>query len=153
MDSFPRTASTWLIVTAVVLVDQAGKAYYQDAVASSFVEPVTNPGLALGLLQPSRLVGLSLASIALIAIGWWMFARSLRIGLPLWPVGLAVGGSLGNLIDKVLLAEVRDFLLVGPIVVNLADLGLALGVAAFLTQLWQPGRSARHLPAGLSPRS
>ena len=91
-----------------------------------------NTGVAFGALQGGGIVvavviGLSLA--ALVAY----FA--LNATLPwLWlPVGLILGGALGNLIDRVRLGAVVDF--IDPVfwpAFNLADASIVVGVLALL---------------------
>jgi signal peptidase II len=144
------------IAAAILLVDQVTK-----ALAASQLPPgdtvrvwgdlvrltlVRNRGAAFGLLQ-GNIPFLVLASIA--AIGVVAYALVLlppdrhrdRIAL-----GLVGGGALGNLVDRVRLGEVVDFLDVGwgdryrwP-TFNVADSAVTLGVA--LMFLWV-GRSRR----------
>ncbi len=74
------------------------------------------------------------AGIALIAAyGIRLLGRGL---LPAWIPGLVVGGALSNASDRLLLGSVRDFLTIGHLAVNLADLAVLAGLLGFtLTQL------------------
>jgi signal peptidase II len=133
----------------VVALDQATK---QAVVAS--LEPgernnvffgldltnTRNTGVAFGALQGGGLVvavliGLSLA----VLVGYF----ALNAGMPwLWlPVGMLVGGALGNLADRARAGAVIDF--IDPVAwpaFNLADTSIVLGVLALL-YLIEGGRS------------
>jgi lipoprotein signal peptidase len=51
--------------------------------------------------------------------------------LPGWIPALVVGGALSNLLDRLLLGAVRDFLAIAHIVINLADLAVLAGVIGY----------------------
>jgi lipoprotein signal peptidase len=52
---------------------------------------------------------------------------------------LIIGGSLSNLLDRLLLGAVRDFLAIAHLVINLADLAVLAGVLGYgLTRLARP---------------
>lgn len=104
---------------------------------------VRNPGTAFGLLH-GRSTALFIASIAaltvlLLALWWWGRTRS---GLFQVFLGLIIGGALGNIIDRILLGEVVDFidLRFWP-VFNLADTAIVVGViyaiAVILVDTWK----------------
>ena len=52
--------------------------------------------------------------------------------VPGWAAALVIGGALSNLLDRILLGSVRDFILVGPVVFNAADLAVVAGLAVVL---------------------
>lgn len=116
---------TWRVATvagfaaAALAVDTLTKTVWGDP---GFV----NSELALGVPAPhaSTIVGL----IVLVAVAWW--AR------PAWAAGLIIGGALGNQIDRLAADGVRDWLHVGNIVLNVADICLAVGVLACLWSVW-----------------
>lgn len=61
--------------------------------------------------------------------------------------GALLGGAVSNLVDRVLFGAVRDFLVLGPVVANLADLAVLAGLALLARDLLQargrrPPRSA-----------
>jgi signal peptidase II len=57
-------------------------------------------------------------------------------------VGLQAGGALGNLFDRLVLGHVTDWIYVGsPIVFNLADVALVLGMIFALRALLSHGRT------------
>lgn len=55
-------------------------------------------------------------------------------------LGMALGGGLGNLIDRIFQGYVVDFIVLGPIpVFNLADVGITVGLMGlFATMLLEP---------------
>lgn len=126
-----------------------------------------NPGIAFGLLRASATAGrqgavvvFSAAASAVPAglLAWLVLRRRLRVAGYLAMAGLAVlvGGSLGNLHDRLVRGYVVDFIdlsaggwLRWPIF-NVADVAVAVGFAlcvAALLQAWV--RSIRRARAGL----
>jgi signal peptidase II len=102
-----------------------------------------NTGVAFGALEGGGvvvgiLIGLSLALL----VGYFALHR----GMPwLWlPVGMLVGGALGNLADRVREGAVIDF--IDPVAwpaFNLADTCIVLGVLALLYVVEGRPRRAR----------
>ncbi|HEU0114512.1 MAG TPA: signal peptidase II [Thermomicrobiales bacterium] len=107
-----------------------------------------NRGVAFGLFG-----GLSwflpLVAVAIVLAIGIAYARQRRPPLALTvAAGLATGGAIGNLIDRVRLGYVIDFIAVGPWPnFNVADAGVTLGVAGFVVwAFWTGGEATR--PAG-----
>jgi signal peptidase II len=140
----------WMLAVgvAVVVIDQAVKA----AVVSSLVPGevrdlpigfeltrVTNSGIAFGLLDKGgdTLVLAITGGALLIVVGWFATDPSrpwLWLG-----VGLLVGGAIGNLIDRIRLGSVTDFL--NPPLwpaFNLADVAITLGVIVVVLAAFGP---------------
>ena len=99
---------------------------------------VWNRGVSFGLLRADADVGrwgLALFSTA-IALGFAVWARKLDRKLLALAVGLVMGGAVGNVIDRVRLGAVVDFLdfngLYFPWVFNVADCGVTVGMALIL---------------------
>jgi signal peptidase II len=132
-----------LVASFIVAIDQATKQLALDALADGPVDLIEgvltlrltlNPGGAFGVLQ--GLPGFFLvASIGIvIAILYWV--RHLEDGRWAWPLGMILGGGIGNLTDRVLRdtdGRVVDFidLHVWP-VFNIADSAIVLGVGVIL---------------------
>ena len=147
------------IVTAVILVlDQATKLYVDSHFERYESVPVIpewfhltylrNQGAAFGLLSNSALrvpFFITVAVIALLVILWYL--RQLRADQHLGAFSLALifAGALGNLIDRVRLGEVIDFLDVfwnhhhWP-AFNVADSAICVGVALMIWEMWQEER-------------
>ena len=60
--------------------------------------------------------------------------------LPVWIPGLLIGGASSNLLDRLLLGSVRDFLATPWAVINLADLAVVAAVVG--VALLRPTRRA-----------
>ncbi len=135
-----------LIALGVIVLDQVSKILvlthlYEDQLRLipdvfhfTYVE---NRGMAFGLLAEHRWVFLflSVVGIALIGFYLWFFSKGTtgRIGL-----ALIIGGGIGNMIDRVRLGFVVDFLdfcafpeLWGW-VFNIADTAVCVGAALFV---------------------
>jgi signal peptidase II len=153
----PRRAAggAWAVATAgvVVALDQATK---QAAIASVgrgervAVVPgleltnVRNTGVAFGALQGA---GLVVAVLIALALGLLLVYFASHADLPLlWlPVGMLVGGALGNLADRARGGGVIDF--IDPVAwpaFNLADAAIVLAVPALL---WVVERRGARQPA------
>ena len=92
-------------------------------------EYVQNTGAAFGILAGQPLL---LAIFAVVATGLFigMMRTSLRVH-PLVPisVGLVLGGALGNLLDRIRLGYVVDFVAVGAFPrFNVADSAITIGL-------------------------
>jgi signal peptidase II len=99
---------------------------------------VWNRGVSFGLLRAEADIGrwgLALFSIA-IALGLGFWARGLDRRLPAVAIGLVIGGAVGNVIDRIRLGAVVDFLdfsgLYFPWVFNVADCGVTVGMGLLI---------------------
>jgi signal peptidase II len=140
------------IATTVAVIDQLTKFLIVSAIGpgqlDSRVEVVDgwlaleytqNRGAAFGVL--SGLVPiLAATSIAILTGLLLLYMRQPRPSL--WQtvaIGLISGGALGNLIDRVRLGHVVDFLSVGPWPnFNIADSAITVGVLVLLWGLTRP---------------
>ena len=100
------------------------------------IHHVQNSGIAFGLFASATVVVIVLTTAAVV---WmlWFFARSGQRH-PVFPValGLVIGGSVSNLIDRVRLGHVTDFLdLRFWPAFNLADTFICVGVAILILTL------------------
>ncbi len=145
-----------IVAGVVVALDQAAKAVIIDAldpgervdlVLGFDLTRITNSGIAFGLLDEGGdgLV-LAITALALALVIAWFAADPLRPELWLG-VGLLVGGAIGNLIDRLRLDAVTDFL-DPPLwpAFNVADVSITLGVivvalAALAPRDPEPARS------------
>jgi signal peptidase II len=111
------------------------------------IHHVQNSGIAFGLFASATAVVILLTGIA---IGWMLlfFARS-GARHPVLPValGLVIGGSVSNLVDRVRLGHVTDFLdLRFWPAFNLADSFIVVGVAVLLGVLVVADRAPHRAP-------
>ena len=105
------------------------------------IHHVQNSGIAFGLFASATLMVIVLTAVVVL----WMVVFFARSGArhPVLPValGLVVGGSLSNLVDRIRLGHVTDFLdLRYWPAFNLADTFIVVGVAVLLATLIGPGR-------------
>ena len=115
-----------------------------DIVGPFSIHHVQNSGIAFGLFASRTGLVIAVTAVA-VGLMLWFFARSGRRH-PVLPValGLVLGGSIANLIDRVRLGHVTDFLdLVAWPAFNLADTFIVVGVAILFGALVLADRSHR----------
>jgi signal peptidase II len=159
----PRAPYVW-ILAAVVVLDQATKLIVDRMMAlheshdviDGFLRLtyVRNRGAAFGLLSdadlPFQAALFSVLSLgALAAIGLYAWRLPVQSRLPRLALALIMGGAVGNLIDRMRLGYVIDFVdaYLGPHhwpAFNVADSAITVGVVLLvLDMLLHP-----HVPAG-----
>ena len=136
---WPQWLALILVAAAAVTADQATKHIVADQLALDdsvhvvgpfAIHHVHNSGIAFGLFAGATPLVTALTALA---VGWMLvfFARS-GARHPVLPValGLLIGGSASNLVDRIRLGHVTDFLdfRYWP-AFNLADTFIVLGVA------------------------
>jgi signal peptidase II len=147
LPSRPRLSALGL-AGAVILLDQLSKAWAQQHLPAGVMRPwlqgllalqlVYNRGAAFSMLSGATAL-LALVSL-LVAVGlvvWILRQRSLG-RLQVIAVGLLLGGTVGNGLDRWRLGAVVDFLALVPIdfpVFNLADVAINLAVVCFALAL------------------
>ena len=150
--------SLFAVATAALIADQLTKQVIArtldigqsvDIVGPFSIRHVENSGIAFGFFSSRTTVVIAVTAIA---VGWmiWFFARSAKRH-PVLPValGLVLGGSISNLIDRVRLGRVTDFLdLAAWPAFNLADSFIVVGVAILFGALVLADRP--HRPHGAS---
>jgi signal peptidase II len=155
--------SQWIglvaVAAAAVLADQLTKMIVSSALALGeevhvigplSIHHVQNSGIAFGLFPTATEVVIFLTGIAVA----WMLVFFARSGSrhPILPValGLLLGGSISNLVDRVRLGHVTDFLdLRYWPAFNLADTFIVAGVAVLICALLLADREpprAKTLP-------
>lgn len=143
-----RAAATLLVVIAL---DQSSKLLVDSqlrlgtSVNVFFGLDITNTrnrGVAFGFLDGEGGIVGALIAVALVGLVVWFAMNSTRPWLWL-PVGMLLGGALGNLFDRVREGAVIDF--IDPIAwpaFNLADSSIVLGVLGLLYVIEGPDRPA-----------
>jgi signal peptidase II len=127
------------IVTGQLAIDDG-----IHVVGPFWIHHVQNSGIAFGLFASATPVVIALTAVAVA----WMLVYFARSGArhPILPValGLVIGGSVSNLIDRVRLGYVTDFidLRYWP-AFNLADSFIVIGVALLLGTLLAAERIPR----------
>jgi signal peptidase II len=133
------------VVAAAVLGDQLTKhvvtsrlALYESSrvIGPLSIHRVENSGIAFGLFTSATAVVIALTALAVV----WMLVYFARHGArhPAIPAGLGllIGGSVSNLVDRVRLGHVTDFIdLRWWPAFNLADSFIVIGVGILLAAL------------------
>lgn len=111
---------------------------------------VHNDGAAFGLDLGGRWAFVAV-TVAVTLFIMFSYSRAERRPLPRWALALVLGGALGNLVDRIRIGEVIDFLQIGvggvywPIF-NIADIGVSAGVALLALHLFRKEPEAPPLP-------
>jgi signal peptidase II len=155
-----RALATVATISLLVLVlDQASKAWARSGLTAGHEVTVipgwlwfrlaSNTGATLGLGTGNNELFAVLALIIVVAIAVLAMRGNVGGVLGIVALGAVAGGDLGNLVDRVRLGYVTDFIEVHwwPTDFNLADAAIRLGVVLFLLALlrdWtrRPGRAS-----------
>ena len=134
-------------IAAATLVADAGTKVMAVGLGSvhsglGFVLPIQNPDLSLGLAPGSVPSMLAASALGILIFGSYTAWSATRGAISSWIPGLLVGGGLGNLVDRLLFGAVHDWLDLGKVVVNLADLAILAGLAGLLVSV-AVGRSRK----------
>jgi signal peptidase II len=155
LDAWARaTAIAGLIVAAdqftkQLVVDHVEPGRPVEVIFGFEISNVRNSGIAFGLLGGSSdalVLALTLGALGLLLAYFAAHANRPELWLP---VGLVVGGALGNLADRVRIWAAIDFL-DPPLwpAFNLADIAIVGGVAWLALILLSPEPSPEHDAAG-----
>ena len=148
----PKTKLTLLpllIVPVIVVLDQWTKTLVREALpVGESIAPLNflgdffrilhwkNTGAAFGIFQDANLILMVLSSLIVAVLTWYYF--TMKENKPLIRVGLAMamGGALGNLIDRVTQGFVTDFLSFGRFpIFNVGDSAVTVGVGLMVLAL------------------
>ena len=138
------------IATVMIVLDQWSKAWIRQNIALGeeiypipFLAPFFrftfwhNTGAAFGIFQDANIPLLILSSIVSVLIIWYYhqaYAEPLIVRISM---GLILGGAIGNIIDRIQLGYVTDFIAVGRFpVFNVADSCVTVGVLLMLLGLF-----------------
>jgi signal peptidase II len=142
-DKSPRLSLYFPVTAAVVVVlDQFTKFLVKNLIPLYGAWPSTgffqithgdNTGAAFGMFQNSRLVLSIISCIGVVVVLYIALWLSKRFVFLTWKttmlaLGLILGGTIGNLIDRAFIGHVTDFIKVGPWPdFNVADSSLVVG--------------------------
>ncbi|MDR6224771.1 signal peptidase II [Desmospora profundinema] len=91
-----------------------------------------NRGAAFGILQDQQWLFITVTIAVVVGIIVYLIRLKGRQPLMSWSLALILGGAIGNLIDRVRMGEVVDFLdfrLIHYPIFNVADSAIVVGVA------------------------
>ena len=101
-----------------------------------------NTGAAFGLFPAGGQIFTIIAVLVSLAILVYFPRVPLQQGLLKVALSLELGGALGNLIDRLTLGTVTDFIAVAQIpVFNVADASITIGVVLLLAGMWLEERA------------
>lgn len=132
----------WLTTAVILLLDRFSKIWIMNNVdlGSGWIvingilniSYIQNRGAAFGILQGQAWLFLTLAAIVVVAVVYY----NRKYNLPGWiqyALALIAGGTLGNLIDRLLYRSVVDFISIGWFpVFNVADMAIVGGGTLFM---------------------
>ena len=150
---------TLAIITSVILVfDQATKLYVDANFRLHESVPVIrgffhltyvrNKGAAFGILADNAVripFFITVSTIAMIGIFWYIKHIRAEQRLTFFSLSLIFSGALGNLIDRIRLGEVIDFIDIfwqrhhWP-AFNVADSAITVGVTLLFIEMWREDR-------------
>jgi len=129
-----RLTKTW-VVANIDLGEQVN-------VVGDFIQiwHTENEGAAFGLLQGGGVIFIGVGVVTLLAIAWVHFTGRVRGAPAAVLLGLVLGGTLGNLTDRLIDGSVPDFVSVGfgslrwP-TFNVADSSVVIGILGLVLLL------------------
>lgn len=134
-----------LIVAFDRITKYFAKLYLYGKGARTFIKGVVefvyaeNTGVAFSLFSGGRWFFIILTAVAVIACLVYMFKGKGNNNLWLfWSLGVIVSGAIGNLIDRIFLGYVIDFInptFVNFAVFNIADCAVTLGAISLIAYL------------------
>ena len=153
-----QTKARWwrfgILAAAVLVADQVTKEIIRatlergdrrEVVPGFSISYVTNEGIAFGLFPGRQAAVAILTVIALCAIAVALAGLVARNATVAAGAGLLVGGSIGNLIDRLAHGAVTDFL--DPArwpAFNIADIGIVTGAALIVLGLLRDAEEAEE---------
>jgi signal peptidase II len=140
-----------LVAGVVIALDQITKALIRSSIAlratrhlllGVTLDHTTNSGVAFSLLSGSAVTVTVLALIVLVVLICY-FARHSSQTLLWLPTGMIAGGALGNLIDRLRIGAVTDFIKFPDWpAFNVADTAITLGVVALVLLIGRGGSAS-----------
>ena len=138
----------WIVAALVVVLDQLTKALVRSHMTLDQTIPVfgrlagftyiQNTGAAFSILEGRKLFLILLTCAIMAALcAYYLLMRKKMLAAERVALGLIFGGGIGNLICRIRLGFVTDFINIHIIpVFNVADMGVTIGcVLLFLTIL------------------
>jgi len=137
-------------VVATVIVDVTTKSVAAHLPLGRRIGPflsLHNHDFTLGVAGAPRMIMVLIMAVSLVVGAAAAVRRVHSRGAAPWAGGLLIGGAAANLGDRLLHGAVQDFIVIGPAVVNLADLAILAGMVT----LCRHGRSTVQVGEVLRP--
>ncbi len=138
----------FLLSLGILLLDQASKIMAQQQLIRMerveiienifYLTYVENPGAAFGILPYRTSLFIIVTLVVVAFILYYLLHLPARYHLMRLGLALQLAGALGNLIDRVRIGYVIDFIQVSiwP-VFNLADAAIVVGIIFFIFSFWR----------------
>lgn len=119
------------LVVNTVKVDDAYYSVFGGIVNIMYVE---NKGVAFGLMENYRWLFIIMTSVIIIALLVFLFKKKPKSKFFNFSCALIIGGGIGNLIDRIFLGYVVDYIQLSffPPVCNFADYCVTFGTAMLI---------------------
>lgn len=132
----------WLIAGGILLLDRLSKIWIMNNIDLGTnlvlingilnISYLHNRGAAFGIMQGQAWLFLALAAMVIVAAVYYNHQYHPQRWIQ-YALALIVGGSLGNLIDRLLYRSVVDFISIGWFpVFNVADMAIVCGGILFM---------------------
>ena len=132
-----------LIAAATFATDQIAK----FAASAGGVATYHNARFSLGIAGAPFAATVALMLLG-VAVAGGCLVRGVSTGrYPAWVAGLAIGGAAANIADRLLFGAVRDFIPLGPVIANPADLAVCAAFAVIACQYLHPAGASSRTPS------
>ena len=145
-----KNKNIWSVFMIIVIlaIDQVtkyfAKSYLYPDKAKDFIKGfiefryAENTGVAFSMLSGGRIFFIILTAVVVIACLIYMYLKCQKNLWLYWTIGVLSAGAIGNLIDRIYLGYVVDF--INPIFVdfaifNIADCAVTLGAISLIAYL------------------
>ncbi|WP_110952897.1 signal peptidase II [Anaerosinus massiliensis] len=138
---------TLFLIAGIICIDQLLKSYIQQTMVIGASLPIItdifhityilNPGAAFGILENQRIFFILIAIMMICVVGYIYPKIPAKDKFLRFGIALLVGGAIGNVIDRIKLGYVVDFLdfRIWP-VFNFADITIVSGVGIIIYSVW-----------------
>lgn len=145
-----KNKNIWSVVMIILIVvfDQITKYFAKSALypdkAKDFIKGFVefryaeNTGVAFSMFSGGRWIFILLTAAVAIGMLFYMFTKAQKNLWLYWSLGVIVSGAAGNLIDRIFLGYVIDFInptFVNFAVFNIADCAVTLGTVSLVIYL------------------
>lgn len=151
---FQKTRWLFVIAAVIVLLDQVSKYFVRTYIPAGgswapwpWLYPyarlyhINNSGVAFGMFQGNNILFSIVAALVAIAIVYYYPSIPEKDKVLRFAMAMQLGGAIGNLIDRVTIGHVTDFMSVGNFAIfNVADSCITVGVGVLLIGVWLQDR-------------
>ncbi len=135
----------FIVAIICIGLDQLTKFLIYGTVARSIIgeflwfESTLNTGVAFSLFEGFPIVFIIISSTASVVLGCLIVSKKyLKTKLQKISLGLILGGTFGNLLDRIIFGGVRDFIylkFINYAIFNVADMAVCIGVGLLVLSL------------------